>query len=318
MKADPWFQISRPASPGQLKALRMHPDHPHEIFRTRDHSGAIGISIAFRDVVSFPAILPRLRGITIRNGNAPAQLLLTLHGEADSDLFNALSEDLARSCAEERDCQAALNAVLGRLDRWQKMLAHDRKGLLTEQEIRGLFGELTFLHEELIPRFGPSAVAFWNGPDGSPQDFAIGSSVVEIKTRAGSGPTRIQISSPEQLWPLLPKLFLGVYYLALVTIPGQGRSLRDLVDLIRTEVDVPGLRETYESRLEAVGYIDLPEYGADSFLPGPLDTYEVRQGFPMIAPGSVPDGVEHVTYAIQLDRCQPFLKAIDWAAIGGQ
>jgi hypothetical protein len=198
------------------------------------------------------------------------------------------------------------------------MLAHDRKGLLTEQEIRGLFGELTFLHQELIPRFGANAVALWNGPEGSPQDFAIGSAVVEIKTRSGAGPTRIQISSPDQLWPLLPEMYLGVYYLALVTDPGQGKSLKTLVDLVRSEVDVAGFRETFESRLEAVGYLDLPDYSAEFFLAGPLESYEVRQGFPMIGPGSVPDGVDHVTYAIQLDRCQPFLKPIDWATIGGQ
>ena len=318
MKTDPWSQISRPASSGQLKGLRMHPDHPHEVFRTRDCAGAIGVSISFKELVAFPTMLPRLRGITIRAAVDPAQLLLTLHGAADADLFNALSEDLARSCEYEPECQAALNAVLTRLDRWQKMLAHDRNGLLTEQEIRGLFGELTFLHEELVPRFGPNAVGFWNGPDGSPQDFAIGSTVVEIKTRSGAGPSRIMISSPDQLWPLLPKMFLGVYYLALVTIPGQGRSLGELVDLVRSEVDVAGFREAFESKLESAGYMDLPDYRAECFLPGPLETYGVKPGFPMIAPGHVPDGVDHVTYAIHLDRCQPFQEAIQWAAIGEQ
>jgi len=314
MKLDPWSVISRPDKRGRLNALRISSDHPHEIFRTRDNTGAYGLSIEFHGTVEMPAALPRLQGFTLWAGGEPAQLRLTLHSQTEWELFQVLSDDLARACSHIHDCQGALDSILARLERWQKLLAHDRSGLLSDQEVRGLFGELLFLMDELIPRFGSRAVDCWNGPDASPQDFAIASTVIEIKTRTGRGPARVRISSPEQLWPALPSMYLCVYYLA-VNDP-RGENLTNLVNRVRVRIEESAFLAEFERKLEAAGFMDLPEYEVTTFWAEQLDTYQVREGFPGILPSSVPDGVSHLSYDLSLDHCRPFSAPIAWHTIG--
>lgn len=314
MRSNPWINISKPTRQGQINALRIDSDHPLELFRTRDHKGRIGLSIQFKEALALPSGLPRLQGFSIWAGEAPTELRLTLLAENDWEPFLALSEDLARTCATCSGGQQALDSILSRIERWQRLLARDRSGLLSEQEVRGLFGELTFLHDELLPRYGSRAVEFWNGPEGCPQDFSIFSTVVEIKTRTGGGPGRVRISSPEQLWPSLPSMYLCVYFLA-VDAPG-GMSLNDLVSRIRTQLDDPGHLSTFERRLESVGYLDLPEYDSSTLLADWLDTFHVGPGFPCITPSSVPVGVTHLSYDLGLDHCGPFIATVPWPASG--
>lgn len=314
MRPDPWSTISKPSRTGQINVLRIDPEHPQELFRTRDHKGRIGLSIQFKGEVKFPTVLPRLQGFSIWAGGLPAELRLTLLAENDWEPFLSLSEDLARTCGTSTDSQQALDSVLARIERWQRLLARDRSGLLSEQELRGLFGELTFLHDHLLPRYGAGAVEFWNGPEGSPQDFCIFSTVVEVKTRTGAGPARVRISSPEQLWPSLPSMFLGVYFLA-INAPG-GVSINDLVARIRSRLDNPDHLSAFERRLESVGYLDLPEYEMTLLLADRLDTFHVGPGFPSIAPSSVPEGVSHLSYDLSLDNCRPFAATIPWPASG--
>jgi len=314
MRSNPWDTISKPNHSGQINALRIDPEHPLELFRTRDFKGRIGLSIQFKDAMSLPSVLPRLQGFSVWAGESPTQLRLTLLAENDWELFLALSEDLARMCATTTDNQRALDAVLSRIERWQRLLARDRSGLLSNQEVRGLFGELTFLRDELLPRYGAQAIEFWNGPEGSPQDFAIFSTVVEVKTRIGAGPARVRISSPEQLWPSLPLMFLCVYFLS-IDAPG-GMSINELVAEIRSQLSRPDHLLAFERRLESVGYLDLPEYETSTLRADRMDTFHVGQGFPSIAPSSVPEGVSHLNYDLSLDHCRPFIAAISWPASG--
>lgn len=294
--------------------MRVDPEHPLEIFRTRDHHGRIGLSMKFKAEMDLPPNLPRLRGFSVWAGESPTELRLTLLTESDWEVFHALSEDLARAANAATQEQHALDAVLARIERWQRMLAKDRSGLLTDQELRGLYGELTFLRGELLPRFGSSAVEFWNGPEGSAQDFAIFSTMVEVKTRTGAGPARVRISSPEQLWAGLSSMYLRVYFLA-IDDP-RGMTINKLVAGIRADLAGSEALAAFDRKLEALGFIDLPEYESTSYLACQEDTFIVGPGFPSITPASVPEGVSHLSYDISLDHCRPFVAAIPWPISG--
>lgn len=316
-RIDPWSSLSVPKRIGELSALRADTNHPCNPRWTKDHPGKRGLQFEFSGPVAYPSVLPKLHGIVIWTQDEQHLLRLTLQHDQDWELFCALSEDIMKASSSAASDQDAVDAILGRLDRWQRFLAKDRRGLLSDLEIQGLVGELTFLHDELIPRFGPQSVSFWNGPSGSPQDFAVGAMPVEVKTRAASAPTRIMIASPEQLWPALPEMYLVVYSISKSLNLGLGRSLAELVDLVRKQVGTGVHLDELEERLESVGYLDLADYEAEAFLVGPLESFRVAEGFPRVLPSAIPDGVDGLKYQIHLDRCRPFATAIPWDSLLG-
>lgn len=314
MKASSWSSLTLPGQKGQLSAKRITSDHPHDAFWTRDHFGAFGFLFEFHGEVKAQGPTPRLHGFTLAVGGEPVQLRLTLHSERDLELFQVLSEDLVRCCCQLPKGQDAFERVTARLGQWQRLLSKDRSGLLSDQEVRGLFGELSFLEQELLPRFGARAIEFWNGPGGAPQDFAIGTTVFEVKTRSGAGPAKVRISSPEQLWAALPEMFLCVYFLA-EGMPG-GKSLVQLVQGVREAIKTSEFLPLFEQKLEAARYLDLPEYDSPLFRATQFQTFQVAEGFPAITPAAVPVGVSHVSYDLSLEHCMPYVASIDWPMVG--
>lgn len=316
-RPDPWARLSCPPDFGRISAFRVSPELDREVFWTRDHLGQIGVQFSFKATVTMPSSLPKLKGISIWAQDSPAAIRFTLADAKDMEIFHALAEDLLVFTSSGGSDQEILSRLLLRLERWQRLLAKERRGVLSPREVRGLFGELSFLEQEVLPWMGPKAVETWNGPDGAPQDFAIGLKVVEVKTRATASPSKVTISSPAQLWPSLPGMHLVVYPIGPSPQPGSGRSLAELVSDLRTTLQGE-FEARFEDKLERAGYLDLPDYEEESYLLGPMESFEVRDGFPRIAPGSIPDGVEGVTYSIELDKCQQFRSPINWDQQGGE
>jgi hypothetical protein len=310
-RPDPWARLSCPPEFGKISACRVGPELDREVFWTRDHLGQIGVQFSFKTTVPMPPSLPKLRGISIWTQDSPAAIRLTLADAKDMEIFHTLAEDLLVFTSSGGDDQKILSRLLLRLERWQRLLARERRGILSPREVRGLFGELFFLEQEVLPRLGPKAVRTWNGPDGAPQDFAVGLKVIEVKTRATEAPSKVTISSPAQLWPSLPGMHLVVYPIGHSTQSGSGRSLAGLVSDLRASLQGE-FEMSFEDKLERAGYLDLPDYEEESYLLGPMESFEVRDGFPRITPGNIPDGVDEVTYSIDLDKCQQFRSPINW------
>ena len=79
------------------------------------------------------------------------------------------------------------------------MLTNRSNILLSEQEIKGLIGELFFLKNYLIKKIGYyDALEAWIGPSYATQDFVLKNEWYEIKTTSINS-QEISISSVEQL-----------------------------------------------------------------------------------------------------------------------
>ena len=300
-----------------MSALRVDADLGLDVFWTRDHQGRIGIQFTLASQTSSPPKPPRLKGISTWTQNSPPSVRLTLAEEKDWEIFLSLAEDLLHQCGKNQDRTDLLGRLYARLGRWQRLLEKERRRVLSEQEIRGLMGELNFLRQELVPRFGPASVSFWQGPSGAPQDFAVGLMVLEIKTRSPRSPSRIAISSPQQLWPSLPDMYLVVYPVAVSNAIEEGESLASLVNVLRKLLEGSAQAEEFEEKLESLGYLDLPEYEEQHFVVGPAESYRVREGFPSIPPGGIPAGVVDVRYWLELETCRDFRAEVPWHASGG-
>ncbi len=280
-----------------------------EAFWARKPDGRLALLVALHQLEALPVEVPTLRGIEILALPSDRQLQLVLESSGDWEMFHALCLDLLAASDGGGDEAGALQLLLHRLLRWQRLLSKGGGGRLDEREVRGLIGELLFLRDLLLPVAGVTAIDCWQGPLGQPQDFVYAGKLIEVKTYAAGSNPAIRISSAEQLStgdvPLFLHLVCLVRQEAALNLPG-------LVDELRSMLAESTLQmEAFEDRLLAMGYVDLPEYSTMSYAATSTSDYQIREGFPRLTVEQVPAGVTDVSYSIQLVDMRPFVVAAD-------
>jgi hypothetical protein len=236
-------------------------------------------------------------------------LLIELKDHAFSDLFEVLAGDVLDAIQSVNGSQATLQAAERCVERWRRFV--ERKGEpLTDEEVRGLIGEIVVLCR-CARRFGSeAALAAWTGPDGALRDFELPDSSVEVKTFQGDDAATVLISSPDQLDAVAQR----PVYLAAVRLTAsdaQGFTLSEFVvrmlNIIGADTAAAG---TLEERLATAGYLapHAPLY-VKRFIAGPVMTYVVQPGFPRIRSTDVPQGVLAVRFALSIPALAPFQTA---------
>jgi hypothetical protein len=312
---NPWVKIPAGAG-GAMSALRVDATVASDIYWVRRTNGSYGVLFQLPGCKGQEVETTPLRGIDVKWIAEKGHLLLVLDSHADWEIFATLCLDLTGAAAAGSSDASVLSAVLARLGRWQRLLAHSEPRLLSPQEIRGLFAELLFL-KKLISRSGASVVHCWSGPDGAPQDFSIGTTMFEVKANLiGSAPV-VRISSPEQLWCAAGAIFLIVFSLGSSEAPGD--SLSAMVDEISEMLVLsPKLQQDFEEKLGAAGYLPLPAYEHHRYVSSEPVSYYVLDAFPRLVPAAVPAGVVDVSYSIQLSACEPYRLEPSWTEILGE
>ena len=312
---DPWADIVQDTPDGELRARRADSSHPHGFFWARDAKGH-RLLVFQSETATLERRFPLLKGIAIEPSKD--RLLLRLLENNDVEIFTTLCWSLIERTRQITSKNQVVDVIVSHLERWQRFLGRADSGLLSDQEVRGLLGELTFLENELLTRFGSEAVNFWHGPSGHPQDFAICTTLFEVKSRlAGAAPV-LTISSAEQLWHESGDLYLVAYTIGQANEHAVSAvSLASVVARIRLTLAGSPLVDHFEDRLMQIRYFDHPEYDRKYYLISPPDFYEVRDGFPRITADAVPQGVRKVNYGVEIAACLPFTAIPNWLALGG-
>ncbi len=66
------------------------------------------------------------------------------------------------------------------IERWRELLAKSHPRRLSEEKLKGIFGELWYLRE--LTDVDLNAIDYWVGPQGDPHDFSNGKLDIEVKT----------------------------------------------------------------------------------------------------------------------------------------
>lgn len=251
---------------------------------------------------------PRCKGLeplTVAVGGS-AHFGVALKEPRFADVFTALAEDLVRRVADADTPAKRISALLGGLARWQKFLAASLDGLSDEQQ-RGLWGELYFLREHLLPALGTSAVNGWKGGERSHQDFQFSTGAVEVKTTLAKQPQTVRITSERQLdakrWAVL---FLHVLALDVRetndTLPAMVVSLR-----LALSEDAAAL-ERFEEELLEYGYLDAhaPRYSGRGYVVRSAKFFRVGTKFPCLVEADLSAGIGDVNYALSVGACERF------------
>lgn len=234
---------------------------------------------------------------------------LTLMDNQFQDIFTTLVKDTINHIIIENSEKLMIKSFILRLRVWQQFL--DRYGCegLTRSEQIGLFGELRFLNEYLIPLFGPrKAIVSWTGPEKAPQDFQISGMAVEIKTGSGKMDEKIHISNEQQLDNSgFKSLFL--YYLSVKEFHDKINTLPNLVDRIKEQLTEDLIaKERFENLLIKSGYLEDHReiYAENAYSDRSAYFFLINEKFPCIIQNQLAPGIGNVTYTLNLSACLPF------------
>ena len=234
-------------------------------------------------------------------------LILTLEKQVDRDLFHGLCQTLIGNLDGVSNPATALGVALNHIKRWKAFLAGKRIRVLSAEEVRGLFAELSFLRLLKTEHLADAqAVEAWCGPDRIHQDFIFGDTAVEVKSISGQDRSIVRVSSEDQLETVSEHLFLQVYRLTAAPDGAPAQSLNELVSALGRELSDADSIESYWQKLATYGYVEMREYDSPKFLVNGSSAFCVSGSFPRLIRSELPDGVVDVKYKLQLEKIASF------------
>lgn len=307
-KTNPWIKIESPLTGNEFNGQLAYKNDQLELMWAKNFSGKPMFIIHTNSRIVLREKIPSLNGINVTVGSLGKhnQLLLTLQDNEESDIFYTLCMDLIHSIETIKDELIAIKTILNRLEKWQYFLKSNRK-IIDKRQLKGLIGELIFLKKYLLENYKvEDALTFWKAPLQSVQDFEMNNAAIEVKTK--SSVNSITISSYEQLYCELDHLLLYVVTLGESTKQtNESFNIYDIISQVHNKIKLenPLLLDTFDNLLMHYGFIELEEYSEHYYLYIADEFYQVTEDFPRI--GSLPNGIDKLTYRINLDTCKDFL-----------
>ena len=304
-----WNSLDRQAAGPSF--LRVDELHPLDIYVGKDVLGERLLLVVTNEEPPAPG---HYRALHVSKG--PRQdgrwaLTVKLVQPELERIFAHLCQDLVDSSVKEYARRSVSAFVISQLDKWQRLMARGRDGLLDESQVRGLFAELSYLEQFAIPFRGVAgALEGWVGPLEADQDFRLGDRVVEVKS-CGPGGGGVSISSADQLDdPGVPLFLVAVLLEGGKFVGSNAESLNELVRRIRETLT--GNMEAavvFDDRLRSAGYAVKPDYDKSVYSVLQTRHFRVAGDFPRIVSSRLTAGVSRVRYELSLAACAPFEEA---------
>jgi hypothetical protein len=221
------------------------------------------------------------------------------------DAFDYIGSHIAQLLAE--GTLGEIEVVAKVLARWRRFWGQTPRDLLSRESIIGLFGEVWFFTEWLLPLNGAENILAWRGPYGATHDFQRTEYSVEVKTTTSARGHIHTIQSLEQLEP--PEV--GLLYLFSLRLREDASGSHSLPSLVSMCMDrlasSPAELSLFESALAEVGYLpsQASEYERIRFRIEEECLFRVDENFPRITKGTfhggVPLGIERIQYSVNLN-----------------
>lgn len=312
---DPWHPIPLPKEGSLISGRRVDANLPWNIFWAVDLERRCLLVLRHSKENQTAQKLPRLRGLEVelrsQADDGFSSLVLRLLDSRQRDLFYRLCLDIVSATENAGSETEAVGLFLARTWRWHRLLQVGRSGLLSEEEQKGLIGELRVLQRVLFPVVGiGSAIRAWRGPLGAPKDFEVGECCIESKSHRGAAAPYIEISSEHQLdTDGIQTLF--VHVLEVATATSESHHAVTLTEAVASVVDEvkakePAHLDFLEERLSAAGFDFADDYSGSKWLIGSARAFEVREDFPRVMASDVRTGVHKVRYRIALSDCKRY------------
>jgi hypothetical protein len=234
------------------------------------------------------------------------QLLPVMMADEDVfEVFAVFTADLASVLTGSDTLETRMRLLIDKIALWKRFFQKNT-GPLSEEEVRGLIGELEIL-ARMIGAYGfDAALETWRGPADELHDFRNDAFRIEVKTWVNESAPRIFISNPSQVvsdpaWPV----FIAAVQLGRDNAAGS--NLPERIATILNAMTAPQ-KAILQMLLADVGYLPVhaelysTRYSIDNNV-----FHRVSDGFPMIDPATLPSGITNLKYALELGALAPFI-----------
>jgi hypothetical protein len=265
--------------------------------------------------------LPKWRGMSVKVEYFEKLFLLKEHyflvirqeDEQSPEIFDVVLQNLAEHLIAEKE-DSLFSTVYKVLDRWRTFFLRGGFKRLSDEQQRGLFGELWFINEWLDKHPGqpPLIIEQWEGPTKGRIDFKGSRCGLEIKTVIDKLSKTIKISNENQLKLNEAVSSIYLYVCFLEQSRTHGISLQELAQEVRAKLAKRSERIAliYSDLMTDLGFRE-EEYGDTLFFVEKTEVYEAGENFPRLLKEHLPKGISHVSYNIDLTHCSEYEKDSD-------
>lgn len=196
-----WSDLSDNTVTSGFRSLRISSDCVCELFIgvSKENKRCLILALPANKHLNFKGI--QKENLSIEYSLEKNLLVLQLIDNDYHDLFDDLVLSLYHGIKNKSEVDEYSNHFIETFYRWSEFFEDKKSGLLSEDAIKGLIGELLVL-KSLIAESDRSEINFilnsWKGPYDKGNDFELETKNVEVKTKSPSG-IEVRISSEFQL-----------------------------------------------------------------------------------------------------------------------
>lgn len=278
--------------------------HPLQFFIGLDSSGNREFFIIFTNK---PAYVPACsRSIEVSSGSrrdGAFTLVFRLVQADQREVFTHLCWDLAETSRACFDQEKGMALILARYVLWQRLMEKGNMGLLSDRELKGLFGEIYFLKNCLLEKYGANiAIAGWIGPTKADRDFIYNDYWYEVKTTNPGAPF-LKISSLEQLDTDDEGRIAWIQLEKTASTDPASMSLPILIKETKLALEMfPEAMEIFLMRILESGFVDRKEYNDLYFACRNIKLFSVSDGFPRIRRKDIDKRIIAASYEISISE----------------
>lgn len=248
--------------------------------------------------------------ISINHYKTPSgekSIVFSLIDERWMNQFVTFCNDVCKQTEHlQKNSSKGYEAVCNAYFVWQKMFK-GQNDILGESEIKGLIGELLYLKDIIIPKYGQTrSIEAWSGTEKTRKDFSIDNTWYEIKTIDVGKPT-VKITSIEQLDSSLDGT-LAVFQVEKMAPGFNGVNLNSLTESIITLFTSLQDKDDFISKLNKAGYFSNSDYDDYVYDIKSLTEYNVNNSFPRLMKNSIPVAVASASYELLLSEIEKHKK----------
>jgi hypothetical protein len=292
-------------APGHFS--RINTEHPLDIYIGVDEQ--CHYALEFRGQF-IPQLVKSSNSIGIKQYQTPnfAGIIFSLNEQDMLDNFCVFCEDIINSTATTTEATNGYKLVINRFYAWKKMFQTKSK-IMDESRIMGLIGELIFLRDYMIPKYGElMALRAWSGQELTHKDFSLDTIWYETKAVSTGKPT-VKISSLEQLQsPNDGELV--VFQLEKMSPAYAGINLNKLASEILKKLDSDEHKDIFINKLVDSGFSFEAIYNEFVYEVSAAERFLVNSTFPRLVTNDVNEAIVKVQYELLLSFIQEY--KIEW------
>jgi len=280
---------------------RINSNHPIDIYLGYNNLGEKSLVVIEMSLIKECSSTKLIKVVFEKREDGKNKLEFALTDKKFEELFYKFCEDIILSSQKSLK-ENAIKDIINRWNAWRTMFQNTTNEILPDSLIQGLIGELLFIKNYMIPKYGVNkAIVSWEGPSGGHKDFVIENTWYEIKTCSIASDT-IKISSLEQLDSD------NIGYLKIIRIEKTNEedttsiNLNILVEEVKNEILSFDILNLYYEKLSGLKYCYNSLYDKVTFKISTEKLFEVDNNFPCIRRRDIPTQVQAVQYELRISN----------------